>query len=139
MAKRGPVPKYRRLGNQKEKIVTENILKENPEGFEEAEVKLDEIVLAKHVPEYRKIIFLNGRDPGVPLDFHYASATHPLKIYKLLHGSEYNLPVEVIEHLESCKEPQYAYRRGESGFQEHYICSYKYIFQFRNVPRQRAA
>ena len=132
-------PKYRRLSDQKEKVITENILKQNPEGFEEAAPKLDEIVLAKHIPAYRNVTFLNGRDAGVALDFHYSSATHPLNLYKLLHGADYMLPEEVIEHLESCKEPQYAYRKNFAGFQEHYICGYKYIFQFRNPPKNKAA
>ena len=100
---------------------------------------IEKLVVAKAIPEYREIVFLNGRDPGYPLDFHYSSKTHPLKIYKLLHGQTYKLSVEVIEHLETRSEPQYAYRKGLDGHPEMYVISRKYIFQCRNVPKHQAA
>lgn len=137
MAKR-KYTRIRRLADEKEEVVNENILKAEPEG-QPPLPNIDKIVVMKNVPEYRRVTFLNGRDPGYPLDFHYHSATHPLKIYKLFHGKDYDLPIEIIEHLENRKEPQYAYRKGENGFQEHYICGYKYIFQLRNVPKNKAA
>src|SRR5579863_3509652 len=108
----------------KSEVIAENILKESPEGLPPIDHSSPEkVVVAKYVPEYREIVFLNGRDPGYPLDFHYSSKTHPLKLYKLLHGHTYKLPVEVIEHLESRSEPVYAYRKGMDGHPEMYIIS----------------
>jgi hypothetical protein len=131
--------KYPRLNDAKSEVIEENILKENPEGFEPTDSKdPEQIVIAKGIPEYRKVIFINNRDPGYPLDFHYSSKTHPLKLYKLVHGQEYELPVEIIEHLEGCREPQYAYRKNLAGFQEHYVSGYKYIFQCRTVHKKAA-
>lgn len=131
--------KMQRLNDAKSEVIAENFLKQDPEGqVTTQDHSLDKVVLAKHVPEYRKINFLNGRDPGYPLDFHYSSKTHPLKIYKLLHGKEYNLPVEIIEHLESLSEPQYGYRKGMDGHPEMFINSRKFIFQCRNVPKNAA-
>lgn len=131
--------RMRRLNDAKSEVIAENILKQDPEGLQKTEdMQIDRVVIAKQIPEYRQVVFLNGRDPGYPLDFHYASATHPLKIYKLLHGQEYKLPVEIIEHLEGCNEPQYGYRRGLDGHPEMYITSRKYIFQLRTPPKKAA-
>jgi len=87
------------------------------------------------VPEHRRVQFLNGRDPGIPLEFHYSTKTHPLKQYKLIHGHEYDLPIEVIEHIESCAERNYGYRTGADGHPEMYTKSLKYIFQCKSVKR----
>lgn len=127
------------LNKAKSKVIAENVLEENPEGLPPVDHEsLDQVVVVNEMPKYRKIIFINGRDPGYPLDFHYSSATHPLKIYKLIHGQEYDLPEEVIEHLESRSEPVYAYRRGQDGHPEMYTESRKYIFQCRTPPRKTA-
>lgn len=126
----------KRLNDQKSEIVNENFLKQDPEGFPEAEAPL--VVIAKHIPEMKKVQFLNGRDPGYPLEFHMATKTHPLKQYKLLHGHEYDLPLEVVEHLEQCNEPQYGYRTGLDGHPEMYIKSRRYLYQCRQVPRKAA-
>ena len=126
----------RKLNDAKSEVIAENVLKEYPEGLPPIDVKqIDRIVVAQNIPKYRKITFLNGRDPGYPLDFHYASGTHPLKIYKLLHGHDYELPEEIIEHLESCNEPQYSYRKGADGHPQMFIESRKYIFQCRNAKK----
>lgn len=128
--------KMRRLNDAKSEVIAENVLKENPEGLPPVDhAKIEKVVVAQHIPEYRDIVFLNGRDPGYPLDFHYSSKTHPLKIYKLIHGSQYKLPLEVIEHLESRSEPVYGYRKGMDGHPEMYILSRKFFFQCRNAPR----
>ncbi len=129
----------RRLNEQRAAVIVKEILKQNPEGFEEAALPEPKVVVADKVPEYRTVQFLNGRDPGYPLDFHYHSATHYLKHYRLFHGKEYDLPVEVIEHLEQCNEPQYGYRPGPDGHPEMFIKARKYIFQLRNVPKKAAA
>jgi len=136
MAPRGRPMK--RLNDEKSAVVEENHLKENPEGFSDELPPVNQVVIAKHIPEYRKVQFLNGRDPGYMLEFHYCTGTHPLKQYKLHHGHEYNLPVEVIEHLESCNQPIYSYRAGADGHPEMYISSRKYLYQLRNTPRKAA-
>ena len=131
--------RIRRINDAKSEVIAENVLQENPVGLPPIDYdQTEKIVTVKTIPEYREVVFLNGRDPGYPLDFHYASKTHPLKIYKLLHGQTYKLPVEIIEHLESCNEPVYAYRKGLDGHPEMYVLSRKYIFQMRNVPRKAA-
>lgn len=130
----------RRLNDAKSEVIAENVLKENPEGLPPVDhAKVEKIIIAKYVPEYREVTFLNGRDPGYPLDFHYASKTHPLKQYRLLHGQNYRLPLEIIDHLESRSEPVYGYRKGLDGHPEMYVTSRKFIFQCRNLPRNNAA
>lgn len=126
----------KRLNDAKSEVIAENVLKENPEGFESTEnINPDNIVIAKFVPAYRKIVFLNGRDPGIALMFHYSSKTHPLKNYTLYHGMEHSLPEEVIDHLEQCAEPVYAYKKGIDGHPQMYVESRKFIFQCRNVRK----
>lgn len=117
--------KQNTLGDSKAEIVEEEFLKENPAGYEDAK----KIVVAKVIPEMKKITFINERDPGKPLEFHYASATHPLKHYTLYHGYDYLLTDEVINHLENCAEKIYGYRRSEQGKPEMYTKSLKYIFR----------
>jgi hypothetical protein len=121
------------LNNASGKVIEDNILQENPQGLPD---KLG-MVTAQAIPEYRYVQFINGRDPGVALEFHYASKTHPLKHYTLFHGYNYDLPVEIIDHLENCAERNYGYRTGESGHPEAYVKSLKYIFQCK--PAKRAA
>jgi len=125
-----------RLNDAKSKVIEKEILKENPEDY--SDELPESVVVMNHVPEYRSVTFLNGRDPGQALYFHYASATHPLKQYTLHHGFQYDLPVEIIEHIESCSEPQYAYRKSIDGHPEMFVCSKKFIFQLRNVPKKAA-
>lgn len=131
--------RMQRLNDAKSEVIAENVFKENPDGLEKSDDILSEkVAVYNTIPNFRKIIFLNGRDPGYPLDFHYSSATHPLKIYKLLHGKEYELPEEIISHLEQCAEPQYAKRIGVHGYEETFVVSKKYIFQCRNAPKKAA-
>lgn len=118
-----------KLNNQKSAVIDKNFLEQNPEDFEHANSR---VVLADAVPEFKEVIFQNGRDPGVALTFHYASKTHPLHHYTLYHGHKHNLPVEIINHLESCAESQYGYRKKVDGTPEMYTSGYKYIFSFRN-------
>jgi len=120
-------------------VIEKNFLEKDPEGLKplaKQEQELDQLQVAKYVPEYRRVTFLNGRDPGQELMFHYHSKTHHLKHYTLFHGKEYDLPVEVIEHLENCRESQYGYRvSANSGHPEMYTKGYKYIFQCKNVRK----
>lgn len=119
----------RKLNEASSEVIEKNFLEENPEGHPSTE---SVIVQAKYIPEMRKFIFLNGRDPGCALTFHYASKTHPLETYTLYHGFEHVLPLEVIEHLENCYETYYAYRKTDQGSIEQYPKSRKYIFQCKN-------
>ncbi len=120
-----------KLNEQSSEVIEKNILQENPDGLPDE----SGIVLTPYVPEMRKIVFINGRDPGQELMFHYHSKTHPLKHYTLFHGKEYDLPVEVIEHLENCCEKVYGYRQGASGHPEMYTKSLKYIFSCKSPRR----
>lgn len=126
-----------RLNDKPAEYIEENILKEEPEGLPSNPTVPQEgqVVYSAVMPEMRRIQFLNGRDPGQELMFHYHTKTHPLKHYTLFHGKEYDLPVEIIEHLESCAEKQYAYRPGPGGHPEMYVKSLKYIFRCQNVRR----
>ena len=117
------------LNDKPSEVIEENILKENPDGLPDA----SGVVLSTHIPKMRKIEFVNGRDPGYPLEFHYHSKTHPLKHYQLFHGFKHELPEEVIEHLENCSENQYAYRKNAQGHPEQYVKGKKYLYQCKNV------
>ncbi len=128
-----------KLNAAKSEVIEEAWLKQDPDGFEpsKAAVADDEIVIAHYVPEMKKIVFTNGRDPGQELMFHYHTKTHPLKHYTLFHGKEYDLPVEVIEHLENCAEKQYGYRQGPNGHPEMYVKGLKYLYSCKS-PRKVA-
>ncbi len=91
-------------------------------------LKVGQVVPAKSVPHIEKITFRNQRDPGYPLEFHYASATHPFKQYVLTDGETYSLPWEVIRNLESCRENIEKYRRNSAGIPEIYVAGYKTHF-----------
>lgn len=125
----------RRLNDRTSKVIEKVFLEETPDELPDNFGQT--IVEARVIPTFRKITFLNGRDPGVALQFHYHSKTHPLKQYTLYHGFEHELPEEVIEHLENCKENQYAYRRTAHGEVEHYVKGHKYLFQCR-APKRAA-
>lgn len=107
--------------------------------LEKVENPSEKIQVVDSVPPHRKIIFVNGRDPGCPLDFHYHSKTHYLKHYVLYDGLEVTLPEEVIQHLESCAIPQYAYTKRPDGTPLLYKKSYTYLYQFRPVNQMRRA
>lgn len=121
--------------NASSEVIERNFLEQDPEGLPPTVDREDEIVVAAQMPDYREIEFVNMRDPGQELMFHYHSKTHPLKHYTLFHGKTYNLPVEIIEHLESKAEKQYGYRQGSSGHPESYVKGHKYIFQCKSVKR----
>lgn len=123
-------------------VIERNFLEENPEGLKtthRTEEEQEGVQVATYVPTYRRVQFINGRDPGCPLEFHYHTKTHPRKKYILFHGKDYDLPEEVISHLEDCAIPQYAYRVNPySGAPEAYAKSMKYLYQLRNATsRQR--
>lgn len=124
----------KKLNDAKSAVIEENILKENPEGLSETK-DLDPVAVVKHMPKMETIVFRNDRDPGMPLEFHYHSPTHRLHHYKLFHGKEYTLPVEIIEHLENRAVPIYGYRRGPDGCPEMFVNGYKHQFSCKTVRR----
>ncbi len=97
------------------------------------ELQEDKVVIAKEIPRMETIIFRNQRDPGHVLEFHYHSKTSPFKQYKLIDGQRYDLPIEVIKNLESCRENIEKYRRSEAGIPEIYIAGYKTHFVCERV------
>ncbi len=92
------------------------------------ELKENEVVIANEVPPIEMVVFRNQRDPGHMLSFHYSSKTHPFKMYKLVDGQKYQLPLEVVRNLESCRENIEKYRRNAEGLPEVYIAGYKTHF-----------
>lgn len=120
------------LGESNSAVIERDFLAENPEEIDSS-VK---VVPMKHIPEYREMVFHNARDPGQPLYFHYASGTHPLKNYTLYDGKKCNLPVEVIEHLESCAANNYKYGfNPEAERNESCVSSRNHYFSFRTPGR----
>jgi len=120
---------------KKPKIAVETLQEEHltgpaNESMEEVSSKLQQgkVVVATEVPRVEKIIFRNQRDPGHPLEFHYASKTHPFKMYTLIDGQEYPLPMEVIKNLEGCRENIEKYRKNSQGLPEVYVAGYKTHF-----------
>ncbi len=92
------------------------------------ELKENQVVEIKEMPHMEKIVFRNQRDPGYPLEFHYASKNHPFKQYKLIDGESYTLPFEVVKNLEQCRENIEKYRRNAQGIPEVYVAGYKTHF-----------
>lgn len=92
------------------------------------ELKEEQVVVVKEMPKFERITFRNQRDPGYPLEFHYASKTHPFKQYTLIDGKEYTLPVEVIRNLEGCREDIHKYRKNSDGIPEIYVAGYRTHF-----------
>ncbi len=126
-----------KLNDKGAEYIENNILSESPEGLPPCPTvpKEKEVVISHYVPKMETIQFINGRDPGYPLEFHYHSKTHPLKHYTLYHGKEYTLTEEIIDHLESCAERQYGYRQGPNGHPEMYVKGLKYNFRCQKVKR----
>lgn len=127
----------KKLNDMDSATIERNFLKEEPDCLPPNE----QVVVATEMQPYERIIFINNRDPGQALYFHYATKTHPLKQYTLMHGLEYNLPVEVIKHLEgqngadpySCHSRIYSARKNYEGLPENYVSGYKPYFQCRSV------
>ncbi len=124
------------IKKEKEQKLDVEVLRENhltgPADQPLAEVAKDlqegQVVVATSIPRTEKVIFRNQRDPGHPLEFHYASGTHPFKQYKLVDGQEYELPVEVIRNLEGCRENVEKFRRNNQGIPEIFVAGYKTHF-----------
>lgn len=98
------------------------------------EMKENQVIVAKQVPDYEWVVFRNQRDPGYPLDFHYSSATSPFKQYTLIDGQKYHLPREIVRNLEGCRENIEKYRKNQStGLPEIYVAGYKTHFVCERV------
>jgi len=134
-----------RLNDCSKETIDANFLSENPEI--PANEKVNVHPAAQPIPQFEEIIFLNNRDPGTTLHFHYASKTHPLRHYDLIHGQRYNLPVEVIRHLEgvndydpwSCHERLYGVTKDAYGRTNPGVTGYKPYFQCKPTRNARAA
>lgn len=131
------IPNKPKLNNMSAEVIEKNFLQETPEDIH-SDFK---VVVANEIPKMERVIFINNRDPGCSMPFHYSSPTHPLKHYDLMHGLEYDLPVEVIKHLEgtnkhdpfSCHSRIYSQRKNYEGMPENYVSGYKPYFQCRSV------
>jgi len=106
----------------------------------EIDARSRKVDVAPVMPKMVQIEFRNERDGNkTPLTFHYHSKTHPLKHYTLFHGYKYDLPVEVVEHLESCRIAQYENKIVEDsdrhlpGSVVPKVTSYKYMFHCKPV------
>lgn len=121
-----------KLNKASSQVIEDNILKENPEGLPETQ-DFEPVAVVPYIPKMERIIFRNDRDPGMPLEFHYHSKTHRLHHYKLFHGKEYTLPVEVIEHLETRAIPIYAYRKSPDGHPEMYVNGWRHQFSCKTI------
>ncbi len=114
-----------------EKLQEDHLTGPADESIEEVRevLKDKKLVITNEIPQHEKIVFRNQRDPGYPLEFHYASKTHPFKQYSLIDGQEYTLPKEVIRNLEGCRENIEKYRKNQSsGLPEIYVAGYKTHF-----------
>lgn len=113
-----------------EKLQEEHLMGPAQESLEQIshELKEEQVVVVKEMPKFERITFRNQRDPGYPLEFHYASKTHPFKQYTLIDGKEYTLPVEVIRNLEGCREDIHKYRKNSDGIPEIYVAGYRTHF-----------
>lgn len=121
-----------KLNKESSEVIKKAFLEQNPDGLPVAK-EPDPIVIVKAIPKMETIIFRNDRDPGMPLEFHYHSKTHPIKHYKLIHGQQYTLPLEIVEHLESRAIPIYGYRKGLDGHPEMFVNGYKHQFTCKTV------
>jgi len=119
--------------------IEKNFLATEPEGIPTEQ----KVVVAQEVPRYEDVIFMNNRDPGSTLYFHYRTKTHPLKHYTLVHGMQYKLPSEVIRHLEgqnaydpySCHSRLYGIGTNQEGNACPVVNGYKPYFQCRTVRK----
>lgn len=114
---------------------------------EEMDIPVNEVVhphcASQPIPKMEEIIFINNRDPGVTLHFHYASKTHPLRLYDLIHGQKYTLQEEVIQHLEgtnpfdpwACHQRLYGVQTMSDGTVKPCVTGYKSNFQCKPVRR----
>ena len=128
--------KNKTLNDCDKETIEKNFLQE-----EQYDLPNEKVHVYHEVPKTCKIVFMNNRDPGAPLYFHYRSKTHPLHHYELHHGQTYDLPIEVAQHLEgqrkgdewACHKRMYARRMRQDGVSEVYANQYVPYFQLKTV------
>ncbi len=107
-------------------------------------MKNSEVVVTNYMPRMLRIRFFNLRDPGKELRFFLDTKTHPLRHYTLFHDHEYDLPEEVVHHVEgmnetnpnSCMKPIRKDRIGPDGVKsESYIHSWTSLFQCKFIKQ----
>jgi hypothetical protein len=134
----------KKMSEVSKELSDKNFLEEVIEGVDIPTVEKP-VVVSTHIPEMKEVMFINNRDPGAVLHFHYHSKTHPLKHYDLVHGQKYNLPVEIIEHLEgegsiepwTCHSRLYSRRMRPDGISETYASGYTQYFTCRSEKAMR--
>lgn len=108
--------------------------------LEEKSVKtVDQVLEQQDRAEFEKkkvetelIEFYNIEEPGHPITFSFGPAKRTKK-YTLLHGGKYELPKEIIHHLESRQTPMYDYKPDGLGRMSKYLKGYQSRFQCRAV------
>ena len=55
----------------------------------------------------RKIKFMNNEEPSADLEFTFVRKDGTMEQYRLFPGYEYNLPADVVKHLNSLVYPVY--------------------------------
>lgn len=127
----------KKLNEQNSEAIEKNFLSEDCAGLPNQTVHV-----YKEIPKMVKGVFINNRDPGVALMFHYKSKTHPLHHYTLYHGVKTELPEEIVFHLEgmndydpySCHRRLYGRKMNEdAGTSETYVNGYSSNFQFKRM------
>lgn len=120
-------------------VEQENQMRKN-----ELDLPNKEVQVVQDMPKMVRIRFFNIRDPGRELKFFLSTKTHPLHHYTLLHDQEYDLPLEVVQHLEgmrsdmpnTCMSPIRKDRLARDGIQsESYISSWKSNFQCKFIKQ----
>lgn len=130
-----------RMNDKPAEVIEKNFLQASSPDMPPSHTVPDagQIVPMATLPNTQRFTFHNGRDPGHPLEFHYHSKTSPLKHYTLHHGHEYELPIEIIDHLEQCGEAQYGYRPGIDGHPQMYVKGKKYLYRCQPVRNQKVS
>ena len=60
-------------------------------------------------------IFENVETPGLTLKFSFRAYAGPIKKYEMKHGEEYDVPLSVAKHLNSCTQKIHANLMDKNG------------------------
>ena len=132
--------KPKTLNDERPEVIEDNWLDENCQALGVPTAK-EPVIVANEIPKMETFTFINNRDPGCTLYFHYHSKTSPLKHYTLVHGHQHTLPSEVVRWLEgeskidpwSCHTRKYGRRMREDGVSETFANAYVPNFQCKAV------
>lgn len=96
------------------------------------------IEVVKAAPPMERIEFRNEQDPGSPKEFHFCHRKHniPPTHYVLYHGEEYDLPVEVIENLESRSLPMYEEVKDKHGNVTHIPKGSRFLYSCKPIRKR---